>query len=203
MTVSATQAASPAATAASAALPPSVRISTPAAAVAGWPAATPALTIRPPARRCGHAPRALLPRARAPYSCGVRYPDADPASARSAPSLARRAGARETRTRRHDGSHQGSQAGTDQQARPQRVRYGLARGADRDAHAAHQRADGASAHAPARPLLTPRALEARRAAAALSDLPAEAQSRGLPRPDQGARLAPLAPGYTQGGRRFE
>ena len=41
MTVSATHEARQAATAASAALPPSARISTPAAAVAGWPAATP------------------------------------------------------------------------------------------------------------------------------------------------------------------
>src|SRR5947207_3321553 len=40
MTVSATHEASDAATAASAAVPPSRRISTPARAVAGWPAAT-------------------------------------------------------------------------------------------------------------------------------------------------------------------
>src|SRR4051812_13952987 len=45
MTVSATQEASPAATAASAAVPPASRISIPASAVAGWPAATAAGTI--------------------------------------------------------------------------------------------------------------------------------------------------------------
>src|SRR5436190_7654529 len=45
MTVSATHDASDAATAASAAVPPAPRISTPAAAVAGWPAATAAGSI--------------------------------------------------------------------------------------------------------------------------------------------------------------
>ena len=44
MTVSATQEASEAATAASAAVPPSARISSPASAVAGWPAAIPGET---------------------------------------------------------------------------------------------------------------------------------------------------------------
>src|SRR4029077_4272368 len=76
--------------------------------------------------------------------------------------LARRGGARETTTEEAHGPHQGSQAGSDLEARPQRDRHGLAGGADRNAHAAHQRVDGASAHAPPRPLLAPRALEARR-----------------------------------------
>src|SRR5262245_58595411 len=91
-----------------------------------------------------------------------------------------------------DGPHQGSQAGADREARSQRDRHRFARGADRDADAADQRADGASAHAPARPLLPPWAAEARREAPPLPQLPAEARSRGLSRPDQGARPAPLA-----------
>jgi len=45
MTVSATHEASVAATAASAAFPPEVRISAPASAVAGWPAAMPLLML--------------------------------------------------------------------------------------------------------------------------------------------------------------
>src|SRR5207248_493441 len=101
------------------------------------------------------------------------------------------------------GPHQGSQAGDHQEARSRRGRYGLAGGADRNADAAHQRADGAPAHAPPRPLLPPRAAEARGPEAALPQLSPEAQSRGLPRPDQGARPAPLAPERSPGGRRFE
>src|SRR5262252_8888204 len=101
------------------------------------------------------------------------------------------------------GPDQGSKAGDHHEARPHRGRHRLAAGADRDAHAANQRADRASAHPQARPLLAARAAQARRAAPPLLELPAEARPRGLPRPHQGARPAPLAPNYTEGGSSSE
>src|SRR5207248_9381070 len=97
--------------------------------------------------------------------------------------------ARETTTEEAHGPHQGSKAGEHQEARPRRRGHRLAAGADRNAHAAHQRADRASAHAQARPLLPPRAAEARRPAPPLPDVSPEARPRGLSRPDQGARPA--------------
>src|SRR4029079_153183 len=64
-----------------------------------------------------------------------------------------RAGIRETTIQGGThGPHQGSQAGPDHEARPQRDRYGLAGGADRDAHRADQPAHRAPADAQARPL---------------------------------------------------
>src|SRR3954451_8132597 len=88
---------------------------------------------------------------------------------------------------------EGREAGTRRQVREARDGHRLARSPDRDADAAHQRADGAPALAPQGPLLTPRAPEARRAAAAVPELPAEERPRGLSRPHQGVRPAPLAP----------
>ena len=64
---------------------------------------------------------------------------------------------------------------------------------------AHQRAHGASPHAQARSLLAPRPAQARRASPALPQLPAAERRRGLPGPHQGARPAPLALRFTEGG----
>src|SRR5215212_9436569 len=98
-------------------------------------------------------------------------------------------------------SDEGREAGPRRQVREARNGYRLARSPDRDADATHQRADGAPALAPQGPLLSPRAAEARRASAAVPELPAEEGPRGLSRPHQGARLAPLAP--TIEGWKFE
>ena len=69
MTVSATHDASAIATTASAAVPPSARISAPTAAVAGWPAATPGLIVARmvPANRVPTPPGALP----CPYTNGI------------------------------------------------------------------------------------------------------------------------------------
>src|SRR3982751_2269566 len=109
----------------------------------------------------------------------------------------------EAEGRRGRGPDQGSEAGDHHEARPQRCRHRLVAGADRDADPADQRADRASAHPQARPLLAARAAQARRPAPPLLELPAEARPRGLPRPHQGARPAPLAPKYPEGGSSSE
>src|SRR5919199_611692 len=105
MTVSATQDASDAATAASAAVPPSSRISTPASTVAGCPAATPAgitaATLRPTAASVAR----VLPCA-ALWDCGVVYGGQFDA-------------------------HQGREAAGRRAARPPRRGYGLGSGSDR------------------------------------------------------------------------
>src|SRR6266516_2380586 len=118
-------------------------------------------------------------------------------------SLATRAEPREATGRRGRGPDQGSEAGDHREARPRRGRHRLAAGADRDADAADQRADRASAPAQARPLLAAGAAQARRAAPPLPDLLAEEGPRGLPRPHQGARPAPLAPKNPEGGSSSE
>src|SRR5581483_1663432 len=79
------------------------------------------------------------------------------------------------------------------EVREARDRHRLAGGSGRDADAAHQRVDGALAHAQARSLLAPRSAQARRAPAPVPELPAAEGRRGLPRPHQGARPAPVAP----------
>src|SRR6185437_8007189 len=105
--------------------------------------------------------------------------------------------------RRGRGPDQGSKAGDHLEARPQRGRHRFAAGADRDADAADQRPDRASADPQARPLFAAWAAQARRPASPLPELPAEARPRGLPSPHQGARPAPLAPNNTGGGSSSE
>src|ERR671934_822355 len=171
MTVSATQEASDAATAASAALPPSCRISIPASTVCGCPAATPA------GRAEGAIPVATLLRDRA-------------SAARVLP--ARRRGLRSRRPGGLVDPHEGSQAGHHLQARAQRDRYGLGAGADRAPDDAHQPAHRAPARAPEGSLLPARPLEARRPPAPVLELPAAERLGGLPRADQGAGPQALA-----------
>ncbi len=79
--------------------------------------------------------------------------------------------------------------------------HGLARGADRDADEADQRPHGASPHASEGSLLAPRPAEAGRPPTPVPDVPAEARSRGLSRPHQGARPAGASrqPGSHPGG----
>src|SRR3954453_17261334 len=127
----------------------------------------------------------------------------DPGPARATIPWRPRAEPREARGRRGHGPDQGSEAGDHREAREQRGRHRLDAGAGRDADAADQRADRASARPQARPLLAARAAQARGAAPPLSELLAKARSRGLPRPHQGARPAPLAPKNTEGGSSSE
>src|ERR671934_1667016 len=162
ITVSATQEASDAATAASAAVPPSSRISIPASTVAGWPAASPGRSIA-----------ATLVAGR------------DLGRARA--SFAARGGRGAVLPGGFVDPHQGSEAGDHLQARAQRVRYGLGAGSDRAPHDAHQPAHGASARAPEGPLLTARAAQARRPSAPIPELPAAKRPGGLSGTDQGAR----------------
>src|SRR5919201_1831556 len=121
MTVSATQEAKQAATAASAALPPSSRISTPASTVAGWPAATAAFTFRYPTARPRPRPSVFL--GTACGDRGVAY------------------------LRRNIASHQGREAGDRRQARQERLRHGLPASPDRADDRAYQRAHRAPPHA--------------------------------------------------------
>src|SRR5919108_1118859 len=165
ITVSATHDASDAATAASAALPPACRISTPASTVCGCPAATPA------GRAEGAIPVATLLRDRA-------------SAVRVLP--ARRRGLRSCRPGGLVDPHEGSQAGHHLQARAQRDRHGLGASADRAPDDTHQPAHRTPARAPEGPLLPARPLEARRPPAPVSELPAAERLGGLPRADQGA-----------------
>src|SRR5262249_37279312 len=124
---------------------------------------------------------------------------ADPASAvRVLPS--RRAGATGDHRQRGriDAPHQGREAGARTEVRQARDGHRLARGPDRDADPADQRADRASTQPQARPLLASRAAQAGRPPPAVPELPSAEESRGLPRPHQGARPAPLAPTSHEG-----
>src|ERR671936_935269 len=167
MTVSDTHDASDAATAASAAVPPSSRISIPASTVAGWPAASPGRSIA-----ATLVAGRDLGRARASFAArggrGAALPGGfvDP--------------------------HQGSEAGDHLEARAQRVRHGLGAGSDRAPHDADQPAHRAPARAPEGPLLPARAAEARRPPAPVPELPTAKRPGGLSRADQGAGPQALA-----------
>src|ERR1043166_8090523 len=123
---SATQEASVAAIAASAALPPFARISAPAAAVAGLPAAIPGCIAarvllgaqRPAGRRARH------------FAPKVSYADRRPRLGRPPSSLAARWDAGDcTREETHE-PHQGREAGDHQGARPCGSGHRLAGGPD-------------------------------------------------------------------------
>ena len=96
-------------------------------------------------------------------------------------------------TRRMDCPHQGSQAGSNETVRQERERHRLAGGSDRDADRADQRPHRASADAQEGSLLAPRASHAGRTPPPVPELPAKERRRGLSRPHQGARPAPLVP----------
>src|SRR5919202_4265874 len=154
MTVSATQETSDAATAASAAVPPSSRISIPASTVAGWPAASPGRSI-----------------------AATLVADRDLGRARA--SFAARGGRGAVLPGGFVDPHQGSEAGNHLQARPQRVRHGLGAGPDRAPHDADQPAHRAPARTPEGPLLAARAAEARRPPAPLPELPSAERPGGI------------------------
>src|SRR3954471_18486216 len=69
--------------------------------------------------------------------------------------------------------------------------HGLAGGADRTAHPPHQPPHRAPARAQARPPLAPRPAHARGPAPPAAQLPAAQGPGSLPRPDPGARPAPM------------
>src|SRR5689334_16792177 len=77
-----------------------------------------------------------------------------------------------------DAPHQGREAGARSEVRQARDGHRLAGGPDRDADAAHQRADRPSADAQARSLLASRAAQARGSPPPLSELPAAQGPRG-------------------------
>src|SRR6185503_2526374 len=128
------------------------------------------------------------------------------AAARVLPS--RRAGIAETNPGEESrGSHQGSQAGADRQARGERDGHRLDRGPGRDAHPEDQRAHRAPPDAPEGPLLEARSSVAGRAPPPVPRLPAAQGPRGLPGPHQGARPPPVARSRAktekEGGRLIE
>src|SRR3954466_2999455 len=103
--------------------------------------------------------------------------------------------------------HQGSETGDRRQARAEPAGHRLRGSADRAPHRPHQRAHRASPHAPEGPLLASRPAKARRPPAPPAAVPAEAQPRGLPRPDPGAGPEEVSPPGnttpTAGGWKFE
>ena len=145
------------------------------------PGATCATAARPAPSASANAPE--------PGGC---YPSCRPRSRPAVSSFTPRGDSGALDRRRPHGPHQGSQAGADREARPQRDRHRLSRGPDRDAHPSDQRPHRAPADTREGPLLPARAAEARRPAAAVPHLHAEARPRGLSRPHQGARPQALA-----------
>src|SRR5512133_627514 len=128
MTVSLTQEAATAATAASAAVPPASRTAAPASAVAGCPAATAGCKpIRYPRTQTAASAVRLLPWA-ARWDCRDALERGEPYE-----------------------PHQGREAGDHPAARPRECRHGLDRGPGRDAHASDQPAHRAPPDAQARP----------------------------------------------------
>src|SRR5690349_9998128 len=221
MTVSATQEAMLAATAASAAEPPAASTSIPASTVAGCPAATAACTVDRSCRfrfllvtmralpldtlAAGRRMVASAQEASKPRGCYPSRPG--PPSRPLACASSRRAWKAESQSKEDElDPHQGSETGDRRQARLERPGHRVRRGADRAPHRPHQRAHRAPAHASEGPLLASRPAQARRSPAPALAVPAEAQPRGLPRPHPGARPEEVGrPEHTPtaGGWKFE
>src|SRR3954470_3350814 len=90
-----------------------------------------------------------------------------------------------------DDAHDRSEARSGPAVRQVRRGHRIARGADRAAHSPHQSPHRTPARAQARPPLAQRPADARGPAPPAAELPAAQGSRSLPRPDPGARPAPM------------